>query len=376
VENVAVYEMKGIGRCQAIRLYLRPFEVVGGAFDSIPEHLQKAWQEHLAQIRESRRSRGLPETNSEAGSKPKHGPILTFCLPLSQVDVSLLWKVQFPALDQPIALESLTVLDGALVFAQHRQPSPTHIYINGYQSWSFAGSVPRGHVQPTSAMPNVLGRAFNYGGSIPPPADCTYRDCYDSATGTPSVTRGSQNPFEVQYTSDFFTCITSDGQVPESWRLKFMRKKADQTPYQQLDETGGPALLLGWLSQRKQFGVVTADKDLRRFQMHASCHGQLLVDGVNDLITTDWAYAQLISTHSYDEEPMVHYLHAVAARNEARPIQNGPLLTGWCSWYFAYEKISARLLRDNFTKLAGLKTIVPTNVSVVDDGYMENWGDW
>jgi alpha-galactosidase len=147
-------------------------------------------------------------------------------------------------------------------------------------------------------------------------------------------------------------------------------------PLPQLDETGGPALVLGWLAQRRQFGVVAADSELKRFQMHCSCHGQLLVDGVTDPVSTDWACAQLVSAHYYDEEPMAGYLHAVAGHNQARPLQNGSLLTGWCSWYFAYEKISSRLLRDNFAKLAGLKSIIPTNVSVVDDGYMLAWGDW
>jgi len=193
-----------------------------------------------------------------------------------------------------------------------------------------------------------------------------------------SVAKRAPQPLDVKYKSDFFACVTSDAQVPEKKRrLPFRRYRDDGSQYQQLDETGGPALLLGWLSQRKQFGIVAADKDLSSFQMHASCHGQLLVAGVTgSFITTDWSYAQLLSPHSYDEEPMVHFLHAVATSNHARPLQNGSLLTGWCSWYFAYERISAKLLRDNFAQLSNLRTHVPTNVSVVDDGYMTAWGDW
>jgi len=51
-------------------------------------------------------------------------------------------------------------------------------------------------------------------------------------------------------------------------------------------------------------------------------------------------------------------------------------LTGWCSWYFVYERISADLLRENFDNLAKWRRHVPTNVAVVDDGYMTAWGDW
>ena len=375
VQHIPNYEVRGIGPCQAVRLQLRPLPLLGELFASIPLHLQDAWQQQLSQIRDNRRARNMPEPSSPADDHGVRGPILTMCLPSAQIDAPLLWRVQFPALTHPIAIETLTMLDGALVVPRQRHPTPTHIYINGYQSWSFAGSIPRGHKQPTSAMPDVFSRAFNYGASIPPPADGSYRE-YDEADTPFPMKQTTLPPLDVHYTSDFFTCITSDGQVPDASRLAFLMRKssAHSTPYQLLDETGGPALLLGWLSQRQQFGVITSDKDLRRFQMHASCHGQLLIRGLKDVIATDWAYAQLISKHSYDEEPMAHFLHAVAARNDARPLQNGSLLTGWCSWYFAYERISARLLRDNFAKLAGLKSVVPTNVSVVDDGYMSAWG--
>jgi alpha-galactosidase len=67
---------------------------------------------------------------------------------------------------------------------------------------------------------------------------------------------------------------------------------------------------------------------------------------------------------------MVHYLHAVAAFHQAEPLQNGPLLTGWCSWYHYYENITEDNLRTNFHKLASLKHKIPTNMAMVDDGYM------
>jgi hypothetical protein len=395
VRHVDAVQIPGVGTCRGVQLQLRSFEcAVSGSvyYGPVPESMQIAWLAHLAQIQQSRQSRGLPvppvptdATHDGEGGAATRGPIITFCLPASRDDPPLLWKVTFPTvLNRNIAIESLTVFDGALVIDRNRHPTPTHIYINGFQSWSFAGSVPRGHAQPTSAMPNVLSRAFNYGGSVPPPAEVEMNDAYSrhASQGGGAVPAAAPpppppSPLQVQYTSDFFTCVTSDGQVPNASRVPFLRnRKADAHPIPQLDETGGPALVLGWLSQRRQFGVVAADKDLKRFQMHCSCHGQILADGITDAIATDWAYAQLVSAHSYDEEPMASFLHAAAGHNHARPLQNGSLLTGWCSWYFAYEKISSRLLRDNFAKLAGLRSIVPTNVSVVDDGYMLAWGDW
>ena len=114
--------------------------------------------------------------------------------------------------------------------------------------------------------------------------------------------------------------------------------------------------------------------------MHASNQGQLFVpnDGTDttSMIQTDWAFAQLQAPDSYDEEPLVHFLRAAAGYNQAKPLQNGPLLTGWCSWYHYYQNIDEKSLRTNFTQLTALRKTCPTNVSVVDDGYMTAWGDW
>jgi alpha-galactosidase len=274
-------------------------------------------------------------------------------------------------------METITVLEGRLETTPAASPNPqqqhhteaTHIFINGFQSWSFAGSLVKGHAQPQSAMPNVLSRAFNAGGSVPPPA--TSDRTYASSSGT--IRSPTTNPPPpVHYTSDFFTCLTSDSAAAQPRR--FLPPREAAFPFTRLDERGGPALILGWLSQREQFGVVTADRDLQHLSMHASAHGQVVLPGRS--LVTDWAHAQLLAPHSYDEEPLVHFFHAVAAYNQARPLQNGNLLVGWCSWYHYYENISEATLRENFAKLSGLKTKVPMNVSVVDDGYMTAWGDW
>jgi hypothetical protein len=190
-------------------------------------------------------------------------------------------------------------------------------------------------------------------GGAPPVAPTTIVPNQQLMT-TPSSRQGSNSKRGYKYKSDFFTCITTGRD-------------------EQMDEIGGPALLVGWLSQHEQLGVVTVSEDLQQLQMHAS-HSGLMASGKR--IQTDWAFAQCVAPHHYDEEPMVHFLHAVAAYNQTKPLQNGPLLTGWCSWYHYYENISAASLRNNFAKLAAMRTKVPTNVAVVDDGYMTAWGDW
>ena len=360
VRRLGTVVVHGVGNCQALQVCLAA--MVEDDLPPVPVQLRLAWLAHVDRMKLNRQTlseqghvvsptlKDLPAVTARV-----EGPVLTFCLPTSidhQHAPPLLWKVELPALSQPVAVETMTVLDGKLHTGSTTTADPTHIFINGFQSWSFTGSIVRGDAQPTSALPDTFSRAFNFGGSAPPQsADTVLRN------STPSSVRGQ---FAEYYKSDYFTCITSDAPEPTTQRQQ------QQFPYQQLDETGGPALILGWLSQLEQFGVITADQDLSVFQMHASAHGQVLLTG--DSLTTDWAFLQLVAPHSYDEEPMAQFLHAAAAYNHARPLQNGSLLTGWCSWYVFYEKINARILRDNFGKLAGLRTRVPTNVAVVDDG--------
>ena len=362
VEELNNLAIRGIGACRGIRLFLKmkPMDTTSNIRRIDHSALTRQWglPHH--------RSHGWDRIKEEPDSldETKHvGIVITFAMPC-HVDVEhgppLLWKVQLPSCSNA-ALETLTVLDGKLDTSKSER-LPTHIYINGYQSWSFTGSIAKGNPQPTSAMPNVASGAFNNGGS-PPPTQYT-RILNDDDMYTLSLI-GSKTC--TGYQSDFFTCITSDGRI-----LADIANSPQQFPCQALDEIGGPALVAGWLSQHHHFGIVQTNPDLNRVTMHASADGQILKESTH----TDWAYVQLVSPSCYDEEPMANFLHAVASHNVARPLQNGPILTGWCSWYHYYEKISAHVLKENFTNLAAMKTKVPTNVAVVDDGYMTAWGDW
>jgi alpha-galactosidase len=347
VQIVEAHQIRGVGICRAVKLHLRPL-LYDAASYPIPPQFQSAWESHLEHMEHNQSELSYQQSNDSIDGNM--GPILTFCLSSTQMDPPLLWKVEIPALKTAIAMETITVFEGKLQAAGSGF-FPTHTYVNGFQSWTFSGSIPRGAPQPKSAMPDRVSHAFNAGGASPP-TDATLL----ASSPQPYV---PNDDFPSTYTSDFFTCISSDGGTTEQL-------------YPPLDETGGPACVMGWLSQRQQFGIITADSNLERLQMHASCQGQVLLP--NRRIVTDWAYVQLTTPHSYDEEPMVYFLHAVAAYNEARPMAN--LLTGWCSWYVFYQNISETILRENFVTLKEMRTHVPTNVAVVDDGYMTAWGDW
>jgi len=360
--------IRGVGECQALQVYLKP---LGDTSLDLATPLEFQVPLDLHQKRANEECKKSWTRFTEPGdtlptidNDNNECIILTFAMPLhpdlcgKNHDAPLLWKVDVPPhrSGHAISLDTITVLDGNV----RLQEPATHVYIEGFQSWSFSGSVWKGHPQPSSAMPNVFSGAFNLGGCLPePPTTILPISGWQTNICSPEIFESPQKKAanakknkKYQYKSDFFACVTTG-------RDKIM------------DANGGPALVCGWLSQHKQFGVVSINDRLEKVTMHATHEAML-----NSRISTDWAYAQLVTPHRYDEEPMVHYLHTTAAYNQAEPLQNGPLLTGWCSWYHYYENITEANLKRNFTRLTSMKQHIPTNMAMVDDGYMTAWGDW
>ena len=427
--------IRGVGYCHALRIYLRP------KFGAYSPNANNDGDNELLDSTNSRDHNAgfelppmdswdnLPsppwETlNGEAKGQQKNthkGPILTFAIPFQQTSTSssgndeqkpmsidkcppLLWKVDHPP-NPHVAIDSLSLLEGKLHLHQHKAKqakssssstsyhydAPTNVYINGYQSWSYSGSVAQGEVQPTSAMPKVLSEAFNRGGvvlssssrySVESTEDAD--DCWNENVGLDSEAMDSKssigpndeeelNEETAFYKSDFFACISSNGATATQLNGERIL----------LDEEGGPALIVGFLSQRHQFGAVLMDKGLRRFNLVA-CHEGVVaapsskstsaLNGRQSL-TTDWAYCQIVDSSCYDEESMVYYVHASGDHNDARPMEKG-LTAGWCSWYHYYSDIDHDSLSKNAHILERHQSNIGFNVCLIDDGYMTSWGDW
>jgi len=419
--------IRGIGNCHALRVYLRP------KFGSFANHNNPSvsdsndipvdnGQSDLNcdyELPEMDRWDTLPlppwsskqnSSGAEGGKlgtdqkTVKHwGPIITFAIPCQSSDEDaqkemalhkcppLLWKVDHPP-NPHVALDSFLLMDGALHLRQQHEKenggspndsstassssydydAPTNVYIHGYQSWSFAGSVVQGEVQPKSAMPNVLSAAFNRGGMVLSGDHDNGGGNFDgdhwSENMEAKVNDDSEN-FEDNelneetafYKSDMFACISSNGAATSQYDDERII----------LDEEGGPALVVGFLSQRQQYGAVLMDKDLRRFNLYA-CHEGVVA---KRSVTSDWAYCQIVDASSYDEEAMVYYVHATGDHNEARPMEKG-LTCGWCSWYHYYSDIDHDSLSKNAHILEKSKSSIGFNVCLIDDGYMTAWGDW
>ena len=302
----------------------------------------------------------------------------------------LLWKAKVPR-DPSIAIQTITVFDGILatrddsLFIKSSNNDPTHIYCNGWQSWSFAGSVPKGSLRPKSAMPRFLSKAFNRGGKFPPPGvmhmhkhavqrlrrlqsrDEQIHNGFDerSISYHANGTRAQILPERQssRYKSEFFVCLTQSKSLSSD--------SIADNDISSLDENGGPALVMGWLAQHRQFGVIAVDDSLKKLAMHCPCDGALLTNEVQ----TDWAYCQIMNANCYDDEPMASYVETVAEFCGARSVSE-PLSVGWCSWYHYYENIDEKTLKNNFYRMKELRNKFATNVAIIDDGYMVSWGDW
>jgi len=411
------YNIDGIGSCMAIQVYLRSKQNnelsssgstsnnSNSSRQKVPTKMaSKMSNEDHPNVEYQSVDRNIDsEANNDSNeddffNKKTNGPIITFAIPKQSNErignscKPLLWKVSMPT-DPSIAIETVTVLNGSLsniskstmpTPTSSTVPSPTHVFLNGWQSWTFTGSVLKNTTQPKSALADTFSLSFNKGGTLPPISRSSDFDAESKQEKPDSYNSIWNNSKSNHFVSDFFAAVTTAS-------TDFSGTKSKNDHYAMDDASGGPAMILGWLSQRKQFGLVTMDSTLSKtISMHCSLDSSVTnsedntrVNAVNSIsskpsIETDWAWCQMLSSKCFHEEPMNNYLDAVSQHNNvskqmATPL---PLAVGWCSWYHYYENITAQNLMQNFDKLGGLKYELDCNVAVVDDGYMTAWGDW
>ena len=406
--------IRGIGNCHALRVHFKP--KFGSCSEIYDEETNSIVEGEGFDLPPMTPSDNLQYPPWKDGERKKYGPILTFAIPVRSNNNEkshaihqcppLLWKVEHPP-NSRVAVDCMTLMEGSLHLRPHpditpKDPQneaneddievemqnlleglssthsydidkPTNVYINGYQSWSFSGSVVQGEPQPKSAMPDMFSDAFNRGGVVLSKPTCDNLDSFDAddnwseegaAPTDDSLVDVDEdeelNEDSAFYKSDMFACISSNGAT----------SKHDEELVL-LDEEGGPAMIIGFLSQREQFGMVLLDSELNRFNLYACNEGVI----AKHEFSTDWAYCQIVDSSCYDEEAMVYYVHAVGDHNFATPMSKG-LTTGWCSWYHYYENIDHDSLAQNAHILEQKKSTIGFNVCLIDDGYMTKWGDW
>ena len=137
------------------------------------------------------------------------------------------------------------------------------------------------------------------------------------------------------------------------------------------DARSGQGIVLGFLSQKQQFGVLTAD--LRRapaLRAWAVCDDVRLEPGTT--IETDWFAVGLLDAHA--PFPLDPYLQAAARENDVKAMQLPPV--GWCSWYHYYQDISEQKIMANLEQIQRIRASTPLDLFQIDDGFQEQVGDW
>jgi alpha-galactosidase len=200
-------------------------------------------------------------------------------------------------------------------------PGQLSFFSNGYQSWSFAGA---------------LSATQRYPGSLFGPLGDPKR-----------INLSAPRPWRPgHFVSDMFGALG--------------------------DTAHQIGLVVGFISQVEQFGVVEAKLDgfAPSLRLSAHCDGVQL--GPGDSRATDWAYLQFINLEQAD--PLADYLDAAARENSARVPQRTPV--GWCSWYLYFDKITEQDLSHNLDAIVRERATLPLDFVQLDDGFQAQVGDW
>jgi alpha-galactosidase len=196
-------------------------------------------------------------------------------------------------------------------------PAQRAMFVNGWQSWSFAGGRKSGQRQP-GPMLGPFDTPMHIGTSL-------------RSSGRPG-----------HFVSDMFTSI---GRA-----------------------LGGDRLVAGFIAQREQFGAVETwlPDELLSLRMRADCDGVRLDAGAS--LATDWAWLAL-----GEKASAADYFGAAARENGARA-RAAP--EGWCSWYYYHTAISQAELEKNTDAARALRGKLPLRMIQLDDGYAADVGDW
>lgn len=226
-------------------------------------------------------------------------------------------------------------------------------FANGWNAWSFCGSILQGAIVPFYALPHQFSKSFHFG------------------TEALLINARSRNTLLIRdkdphIGSDFYTLLA--------------------------DRVANCGIVVGFLSQHKHFGYISTNYMYDRLTVSCECDG-ILVCADNERVETDWLCLHF--QHELAEEPLACYMNIAGRFNKVKPCSvvdnsiQSPLLpavnvpTGWCSWYHFFRDIDEKILLDN---IASMKTIQDIyflqgthqgfKLFQIDDGYQSAWGDW
>jgi len=229
----------------------------------------------------------------------------------------------------PIYLEQISLLsslpvrsceNGDRATSQDTDSEKLRVFINGWQSWSPAGSC-----SLEARMPQSRFRPF-----VNPMHDSTGR-------GFPRE--------KGHFVSDLFGVVGAPG---------------------------GAAVLIGFLSQTEAFGQLEIRKERESLQLCLYQSGDLVRLDPGGQFKSDWALVQALDLAC--DTALDPYLDLYGRVNHAR--STGEVPAGWSSWYQYFQKIGAHDVLENVSWLSDYQERLKLHLIQLDDGYQADVGDW
>jgi alpha-galactosidase len=237
----------------------------------------------------------------------------------------LLWRVILTnRSDQPLYIDSVDLcragprFDAGGGLRLPILPADRAMFVNGWQTWSFAGGLKSRDRQP--------------GPKLGPINSAMHTGTHRRPTGAPG-----------HFVSDMFAVIGA--------------------------QTGPDQLAAGYLAQCEQFGFVETwlGDDSLSLRMQADADGVRLDPGRT--LRTDRAFLA-----SGEKASAEGFFDAAARENRARVRRPAP--EGWSSWYYYYTAITQADLEKNTDAAQALKPRLPLRLIQLDDGFQAGVGDW
>lgn len=251
-------------------------------------------------------------------------------------------------------------------------------FVNGWNAWSFCGCVIQGNPIPLYDMPNVFVRAFHYGGvGTAHPINLGYGEVHEPPFSRPKIGFFS---FFIRYIRYLF------GQIRFLTHEQLNKRDYIASDMFTIlaDNRSKQGVVLGFLSQKQQFGCIAVNQQYTRLSVHLSCDGVIVP--FSGKITSDWLVIYNLSNLF---NPFRTYMSMSSLENEVHRVSisstalKSEVPVGWCSWYHFYEHISEKDLLGNLECMKKLHKFRGLGAErqgfrlfQVDDGYQQTWGDW
>lgn len=258
-------------------------------------------------------------------------------------------------------------------------------FVNGWQSWSFTGSILHGQKPPLYSMPALFVESFHHGGL---------------GTALPINQGKGKVPFRLGCHSFSTSNTTSASNDQTAAEKKDDKKTSQRLGHEIVDEEANrdyiasdmftllsdlqskTGVFMGFISQQEHFGCIATNIAYDRLTAHVSGDGVVIPAVTSRFITTDPLIMYTVS--SLDNpfsvySSIVNKVHAVETLMQSNVAKTVP--AGWCSWYHFYEKISEDILLKNMQGMVKIDEErrldkVGFNLFQIDDGYQLHWGDW